>query len=176
MNVTAPDLARRAAAMRLAFDRTFAAPVRIATAIHHDLLAVRLGADPYALRLAEVGGLFADRKITRVPGSAAALLGIAGFRGALMPVYSLRTLLGSNSTQMPRWLLVAAHAPLALAFDSFDGHLRVTADTIHPDQQKQARRFVPEFVRVGDLVRPIIHLPSVVAALGTTTEAPGKRE
>jgi hypothetical protein len=29
----------------------------------------------------------------------------------------------------------------------------------------------PEFVRTGDVVRPLIHLPSVIDALGTT-EAP----
>lgn len=166
MNAAAPDLAKRAAALRLAFDEAFAVPLRTRTTVQHDLLAIRVGTEPYALRLAEIRGLFADRKITRIPGVAATLLGIAGFRGTLMPVYSLRTLLGHSGTQAPRWLVIAADAPVALAFDGFDGHLRAASDAILPQQQKKTRDFAPDFIRAGDLVRPIVHLPSVVDALG----------
>lgn len=166
MNAPAVDLAQRAAELRSAFDRGFAAPLRVEGAVRHDLIAVRVGAEPCAVRLAEVTGLFADRKVTRVPGSNAALLGIAGFRGALLPVYSLPALLGHPGVSAPRWLLIAAAAPMAFAFDAFEGHLRVAADAILPQQSpNRVRSYAPEFIRTADAVRPVLHLPSIVAAL-----------
>lgn len=162
-----PSLVKRTAELRSAFDRTFAAPVRADKAAKHDLLAVRVGTDPCAIRLSEVSGLFVDRRITRVPASDAALIGIAGFRGEIVPVYSLLTLLGISGTQTPRWLVVAAGAPIALAFDHFDGHLRVPEAAVVPHQSgEQARGFAPDFIRSEDVVRPVVHLASVIAALG----------
>jgi len=163
------SLGERAAELRSKFDRAFAAPPRIDAASKHDLIAIRMNARPFALRVAEVSGLFVDRKVTRVPGAAAALLGIAGFRGALVPVYDLQALFGHSTGQTPRWLVVAAAAPVALAFDTFEAHLRALADSILRRQaQDRACGFAPEFIRAGDVIRPIIHLPSVVEALGTT--------
>ena len=162
-------LAARAAELRSAFDQGFTAPLRIEAVATQDLLAIRVGAEPYAVRLSEVTGLFVDRKLTRVPGGNAALLGIAGFRGALVPVYNLRTLLGHPGTQAPRWLVVAATAPVALAFDAFEGHLRAAADAILPRQSPaQMRGYAPDFIRTESVVRPVLHLPSVIDALGTT--------
>jgi chemotaxis signal transduction protein len=130
------------------------------------------------MRLSEIAGLFADRKITRVPGSKAALLGIAGFRGALVPAYSLRALLGLSGTQAPRWLAIAAAAPVAFAFDAFEGHLRVSADAIMPRQSRgEIKGFAPNFIRADDLARPVIDLSAAVAALGaseTASAAPSK--
>jgi chemotaxis signal transduction protein len=161
------SLAERAAGLRSAFDRAFAAPVRADMTVKQDLLAIRVGVEPCAVRLSEVTGLFVDRRITRIPTNEAALLGIASFRGAIVPVYSLRALLGHAATQTPRWLVIAADAPVALAFDLFEGHLRVPVDAILPQQAKaQMRGFAPEFVRDADLVRPILHLASIIAGLG----------
>ena len=166
-------LSTRAAELRTAFDRAFAAPPRGDVEARQDLLAIRIGAEAYAVKLAEVRGLFADRKFTRVPGGDAALLGIAGFRGALVPVYSLAIVLGHAATQAPRWLVVAATAPVALAFEAFEGHVR--ADAVLPRQSPApARGHAVEFIRSEGLVRPVLHLPSVIDALGTT-QAPGAK-
>jgi purine-binding chemotaxis protein CheW len=158
-------LVERAAELRTDFDRSFAAPLRADTAQKLDLLAVRVGSECCAIRLSDITGLFADRKITRVPGSNAALLGIAGFRGAVLPVYSLRTLLGRAGMQMPRWLVIAAAAPVALAFDVFEGHLRAAADAILP-QQSTMGGCAREFIRTADTVRSVLHLPSAIETLG----------
>ena len=99
MTAAGSGLAERAEEMRADFDRGFAAARRVDIAAKHDLIAIRVGTEPFAIRLTEVSGLFADRKITRVPGSHNALLGIAGFRGALVPVYGLRALLRQSGTQ-----------------------------------------------------------------------------
>jgi chemotaxis signal transduction protein len=175
MSDSMSGLAQRAAELRLAFDRGFAAPLRIKAAATQNLLAIRVSAEPYAIRLSEVTGLFVDRKFTRVPGGNPALLGIAGFRGALVPVYSLRALLGHSGTHVSRWLVIAAAAPVALAFDLFEGHLRAPADAILPRQSpEQMRGYAPEFIRTASVVRPILYLPSVIDALGPT-EAPNTK-
>jgi chemotaxis signal transduction protein len=162
----------RAAEMRLAFDRGFADPVRFDTTGTESLLAIRAGAQACAIRLSEVTGLFADKKITRVPGSVAALLGIAGFRGAIVPVYSLQLLLGQSGdpagARTPRWLVIAASTPVALAFEAFEGQLRVLPDAILPRQSRlEMKSYAREFVQTQTVVRPIMHLPSVLDAIKT---------
>jgi chemotaxis signal transduction protein len=154
--------------LRAAFDRAFAAPVRADATAKLDLLAVRAGPEPFAIRLSEVTGLFVDRRITRVPTSDATLIGIAGFRGAIVPVYSLLAVLGHSAAEAPRWLVIAATTPIALAFDQFEGHLRISPDAILPQHSHaQMRGYAPEFVRSAGVVRPILHLPSIVEALGS---------
>jgi purine-binding chemotaxis protein CheW len=152
--------------MRAAFDRAFAAPARLDTATKQDLLAIRVGTHAYALRLSEVSSLVVDKPIRCVHGNAAALLGIAGFRGAIVPVYGLRTLLGHPGTQPSRWLVIAAGASVAFAFDAFEGQLRLSADAILPQQPNaQASSCAREFIRTQDIVRPVLHLPSVLDAV-----------
>jgi purine-binding chemotaxis protein CheW len=158
----------RAEELRLAFDRTFAELPSIDTAMKEDLLAIRLGAAAYALRLSEIGGVFADKKITRVPAPNPALLGIASFRGAIMPVYDLHMLLGFPPGAAIRWLVTISIAPVALAFESFEGHLRIAHDAIAPQGAGDGvRNHVREFVRTASDVRAVIDLASVIATIRT---------
>ena len=163
---TRSRLADQASELRLAFDRTFAESPRRDTAPTEDLLALRLGSEPYAVRLSEIAGLFADREITRLPGGATALLGIAGFRGNVVPVYDLHVLLGRSTAKALRWLMVAAGAPVAFAFEAFDGHLRASRDAIVPaDVEGQPEKYVREFISDGGLIRPIACLPAILDAI-----------
>ncbi len=163
--------AERAAALRAAFDRSFAEPARPDPTPMTDLLAFRAGTRAYALHLAEISGLFADKKITRVPGHAPGLLGIVGFRGALVPVYSIAASLGHAASEIPRWLVVAAAAPIAFAFEAFEFHVRVARAAILPrGAGDHASQYVQEFVRARDLVRPIVRLTAILDA--TKTETP----
>jgi purine-binding chemotaxis protein CheW len=172
MSATASALRSRAVELRSAFDRSFAIASRADDQVTHDLIAIRVGDEPFAIRLNDVASLFADRKVTHVPGGHPAQRGIANFRGTLVPVFSLPLLLNRPAASAARWLAVAAARPVALAFDGFEGHLRVPAGAILPRQPLTPQRgMAPEFVRTGDVVRPLIHLPSVIDALGTT-EAP----
>jgi chemotaxis signal transduction protein len=170
MTVAISALAERAEKLRSDFDRGFAVARRADITAKHDLIAIRLGTEPFAIRLVETSGLFADRKITHVPGGTSALLGIAGFRGTLVPVYSLPALLSQSGSQVLRWLVVAAAAPVAFAFDAFEGHLRAPANTIL-QQQSKAHGYTPEFIRTGNLVRPVLHLRSIIEALGSAAAA-----
>jgi purine-binding chemotaxis protein CheW len=167
MNTDPLDLAGRAEALRHAFDRSFATAHAVATQARDDLLAIRLGDDRYAIRVDGIGGLFADRQVTPLPGPLSELLGIAGLRGALIPVYDLRLLLGYPGGGTPRWLVLAtAGAPLGLAFDHLEGHLHLPRSAItvaaRPDA---AARHVREVAQTADGARPIVNLPSLLAAI-----------
>jgi purine-binding chemotaxis protein CheW len=153
----------RVTELREAFDRSFAqAPITEAAAVE-SLLAIRVGADPYVLRMTEVVGLFADKKVTRLPSPVSELSGIAGFRGAVLPVYDLAMLLGYPRAMSPRWLVVIAVTPVALAFDSFDGYLNVRDAAIVLEARPEEReRHVREVVQAVDLVRPLISVASVL--------------
>jgi len=77
----------RVSELREAFDRRFAEPAGAdAGATQDDFLTITIGADPYAMRLSEVAGLYLTPRITPLPGSVPALLGLVGLRGALVPV------------------------------------------------------------------------------------------
>ncbi len=64
--------------------------------------------------------------------------------------------------------MIAAAAPVAMAFDVFEAHMRAPADAILPRQsQEQVRGYAAEFIRTDGVVRPILDLSFVVDALGT---------
>lgn len=153
----------RVTELREAFDRSFAqAPITEPAAVEN-LLAIRVGADPYVLRMTEVAGLSADKKVTHLPSPVSELLGIAGFRGTVLPVYDLATLLGYPRPVEPRWLVVIAATPLALAFEVFDGYVTTREEAIAPEPQAATRgRHVQQVVRIGNLVRPVVSLASVL--------------
>jgi chemotaxis signal transduction protein len=155
--------------LRQEFDRSFAQAPRVEIEHVEKLLAVRLGNDPYAIRLAEIGGLYADRCIMPLPTPVPALLGIAGFRGQIAPVYDLAALLGYARQAPPRWLILTQlRDPVALAFDAFEAHFVVPAEQIvkTPDETSAApaatRPHLSEVVHIDGAARPIIHLQSLL--------------
>ena len=164
----AAHISKRAAELRRDFDRGFADPPVVGSETRQDLLAIRLGARRLAIRLSEIAGLYADKKITPVPGAATGMLGIAGFRGSIVPVYDLQSLLDLSSSEAPRWLVVAAAAPVAFSFEAFEEQIRVSADSIKCEQTQAKNSFTKEFIQTEGVLRPIIQLSSVLAAVMTS--------
>jgi chemotaxis signal transduction protein len=157
----------RADELARAFDADFARAVAVRAPDAEDLLAIRIAGDPYALIRGELAGLFADKPVTPLPGAVPGLLGISGFRGAVLPVYELRALLGgggSAAAGAPRWLVTAAAAPVALAFDRFDAFVRVprAAIAVHAGA---ATGHVRRAVHSEGETRPILDVASIVAAI-----------
>ncbi|GAA2526453.1 chemotaxis protein CheW [Pilimelia columellifera] len=131
MNAQTRGLAERLTDLRESFDRSFVDPPRPPGGATEHLLAIRAADHPYALRLNETAGLFADRAVTPLPGPVTALCGVATFRGVIVPVYSLAALLGRQPRADPRWLALVLGAPaLAVGFDALDGHLRLPAEAL----------------------------------------------
>src|SRR5262245_52379841 len=161
MTLPDPELHGRAGDLRRAFDAAFAAPPPAPATPTVDLLAIQVGGSPYAIRLAEVAGLFAGRKVSPLPGAVHGLLGIAGLRGSLLPVYDLGVLLGQAPCTAPRWLAVAGKKPVAVAFEAVDGHFRLGRDAIAEEASAEGHRHVREIAR-GPVPRPVVRLASVL--------------
>ncbi len=168
------ELAARTAALRSAFDRAFADAPTAEREAGEPLLAVGVAGHGYALRLRELAGLFADRKILALPSAAPGMLGLTGLRGTLLPVYSLAAALGHTSLpDPPRWLVVAVAGPerqLGLAFDLFEGYLRVSRSQLGTAADP-SRPHVPETLRVGEQTRAIVSIASVAAAIAKRADS-----
>ena len=119
--------------LRRAFDASFAQPARGRVADVERLLLLQLGGDGYAFRLAEIGGLTAARKIVPIASTIPEVLGLAGVRGNLVPVYSLSALLGyGTETEPPRWFVGCRDAePIAFGFATLDGYAELAMSAVH---------------------------------------------
>lgn len=145
--------------LRRDFDSAFAHTPREKDRRTVDLLTISLFGTEYALRLPSVAGLYANKKIARIPASRGGLLGIAGFRGTILPVYDLATLIGLPASVRPKWVAVAKSGDLAIAFDAFNGHLRVPEAAIAINEYTEGpRRFVSHLTQTDAGLLGIIDL------------------
>ncbi|MCA0201796.1 MAG: chemotaxis protein CheW, partial [Proteobacteria bacterium] len=152
-----------AEALRADFDAAFIRAPEQKIERMADLLGITLFGAAYALKLQDVAGLYAGKKIARVPGSKPGLLGIAGFRGAILPVYDLAALIGLPASVRPKWLAVAKSGDIAIAFDSFDGHLRVPEAAVAVNEYKDGvRQYVSHLTQSKDGLRGVIDLDNAL--------------
>jgi purine-binding chemotaxis protein CheW len=168
MSMPESRVVTRAADLREAFDRSFAAPPPPAAPPQLDLLAIRCADHGFALPLSEVLAVYAERKIVAVPSPVPELLGLVGVRGLIAPVYDLRSLLGYGPGAAPRWLaLVRAPEPFALGFELFEQHLRLPlADAFSAATDAQGPHpFARGSVRLASGPRPLIDLTALFAAV-----------
>jgi chemotaxis signal transduction protein len=159
-------LSLHAAELARAFDASFAEAPHDETRAFEDVLAIRLGEDPHALRLSQVAGLFARRTIVPVPSPLPELLGLVSIRAAIVPVYDLSALLGRPPRAAPRWLVLAAQAPIALGFDELEGYRRLSPEAFVAAPAKGAL----ELVRTGEELRPLLNLPQIIESIVARAE------
>ena len=152
-----------AANLRVAFDNAFAEPYAAQHRATTDYVSIRLGEHTHALALSEIAGLYSRVAIVPCPSPIPELMGLAGFRGALVPVYDLGALLG-HAPAAGRWLALLADRSVALAFDAFEEHFRVdTADIVVTPAN--GRHHIHTIARGGERAWPVIDLASLVGAL-----------
>jgi purine-binding chemotaxis protein CheW len=158
--------------LRAEFDAAFgAAPLEV-TEEFEDLLAIRVASSSYAIRLSDITGLYLNKHITALPGATPELLGVAGFRGAIVAIYDLRALLGLESDGACRWIvLTAPDSMIGLAFDDFEGHIRTPIDTraSHWELNPEPRH-LRESVPGTEVTRPVVDVSGLVEA--TTKHKP----
>jgi purine-binding chemotaxis protein CheW len=154
----------RAADMRKAFDRAFAEPPPPEAEAAADYLGIRIGGIAYAVALSEIGAVFADKKIAPLPSGASELLGVAGVRGDIVPVFSLGALIGQGGgDEKPRWLVLAGGGRAGFAFDVLDGHLRIPIAQIAAVASPKG--FVTANAVIGKEARPIVSIASLMEHL-----------
>lgn len=163
------ELQAQVAQWRAAFDRAFAEPPPEAGPPPLDFLGLGLGAQPHALRLAELSALQALAGVTPYPGAPPELLGLVSHRGVVLPLYDLRALLGLGAAERPAWLVVLKQAPLALAFERFDGHWRLPGEACVPAGEAARDPLRGQVLRCPgestEQLRPVIDLGAVAALL-----------
>ncbi|HEV3040877.1 MAG TPA: chemotaxis protein CheW [Candidatus Angelobacter sp.] len=164
-------IAKTVADLRNTFDRSYSLPPSSSGAEQvENLLALRLAGNPYAIRVTEIAGLVNNRKTVAIPSPISELLGVAGIRGGLVPVYSLAALLGydrngyARDASPARWLALCGNEDqVGLGFSDLEGYLRVPAVQIYAASQENIMGgHVKDVARVDGLVRPVVSIPSVV--------------
>ena len=164
-----------AAALRRSFDDSFAAPETSMIESQEGMLAIRVGADPYALLLSEIMGLYSDVRVIAVPSPVPQFKGIVGLRGMIAPVYDLAALMHYPPAASTRWMVLAGGArPVGFAFESFEAHLRVPAASAQNGGDAgggsgATRRYTRGSVRAAGVLRAIIRMDAVMKLMGENT-------
>jgi purine-binding chemotaxis protein CheW len=100
-------------------------------------LTFRVDGRLYALPAGMVAEVIHVPPTARIPQAPAALMGIGNLRGTVLPVVSLRVLLGLPAGHAPegaRAIVLAAGAPLALVVDKVERLAAVAAQDLKTDQ------------------------------------------
>jgi purine-binding chemotaxis protein CheW len=158
--------------LRRAFDASFAQPAQTAAVDVENLLLISVSGDRYALKLREVSAIAQRPVIVEVPSQAPGLLGIAGIRGNIVPVFRLATLLGySISGDTLSWVIVCgSDDAMAFAFDGFDGYVCAERSLLMASELQQ-RCYVEEFFAAPSGPRPVVALTQIVAAVRRRSES-----
>jgi purine-binding chemotaxis protein CheW len=169
--VTDAPVPAKLAALRRDFDASFAAPPPERAEESERLLLIRSGGEALAMRIGELAGLVKERKVVPLPGTSRELLGIAGIRGRLVPVYSLARLLRAGArAEDERWLALCDRDGLAaLAFSAFEGYATVARAELSPSNQTGGA--TDAVVRVASVSRAVLSVAAVVAAIRANAAA-----
>lgn len=162
------DLEARVAELRSAFDQSFARPTDDVSIEQENVLTIRAGGARYAVRLREIDGIVARRKVTSVPAAAPHLLGVAGIRGRIVPVFDLGSILGQASPlDAPGWLMLCGREePVALGFSELDAYVRVPSSSFHADAAPSSvNGKITEVVQTDAGILFVINVPLVMASL-----------
>jgi purine-binding chemotaxis protein CheW len=150
----------RADELRDDFDRGFAAALRPAETGHSDALCVRIGGEPFAIRLADVASLHARLRVVALPTGARELMGAAAIRASIVPVYDLAVALGMPRINEAPWIVLHRGGAAGFAFEVYEGHARV------PERSTGgAAGHIVGQLTVDGQPRSVIDLSSVLAAI-----------
>jgi chemotaxis signal transduction protein len=165
MSETHGGTARHLARLKTDFDGSFAAAPPVGPPGEQvALLLLRVCGDRAAVRLSDIQGLLPCPPVVPVPSAAPALLGVAGVRGGIVPVFSLARLCGyPGDAEPPRWMLLCGEEPLGLAFSTFEGHVRAPASAFEALGDVPPRSAsVSHLVDVGGAVGPLLAIPRIL--------------
>jgi len=156
---------------RRAFDQSFALEQEFQNQVRVNVLMMSIAGNPFAVRLSEISGVSKCPKIVPVPSHSPALIGLAGIRSELFPVYSTAELLGYPREEQVRWLLIAGkQSPIALALENLETCISVPIEAFVRSEQVREKARFQEVLTVGTVVRTLIQVSELVKELVTQKE------
>ncbi|GEO14801.1 chemotaxis protein CheW [Microvirga aerophila] len=112
-------------------------------AVDRSFLTIKVGDERFAVPASDVAEVIRPPSVTRVPLGPKSLVGVANLRGAVMPVVSLRALLGTEGEPpaSPRVIVIDRGSPIGLMIDEVTalGAVDGVGDTDRPDDGAPAR-------------------------------------
>lgn len=175
----------RLAELKRAFDASFAEPAELHDEARQSVLAIRAGEGRFAVRVEDLEGVEAVRRIVEVPAALPGLLGVAGIRGRLLAAYDLGALVGQAGKASPfdvkpggrprgaplRWLLLCGgDLGVGLVIDEIEALLRVPTAELVPVTPGSAGEHIRGVLRLGSTIRGVIDVASVVDAVARRAE------
>src|SRR4051794_19231984 len=115
-------------------------PTRSSSRMAERFLTARIDGQLYAMAAGQVAEIIRLPNIARVPQAQKGLLGLTNLRGTVMPVASLRGLLGraEKANAATRAIVISDGAPVALAVDAVESLLTVDEGQIETRQAELA--------------------------------------
>ena len=173
MSLPRTQMALRLDELRESFDSSFSRPPPPQKDPGEALLRLRVGGAPLAVRLGQLSGLHLMPRLVRLPNSPASLLGVAGLRGQLVAVHDLAALLGLQTGEPARWLLLAGGARrVGLAASGFEGQLRATGEQLKPGGSTTHSLLNASIVLPGASPLPVLDVDALVRKLLEEASAP----
>lgn len=168
----------RLADMQRSFDQSFARALVGEAESLERMIMIRLAGEPFLIRADQITGLVKAKRIVPLPSRIPELLGLAGIRGTLLPVFDLTAFFEPRARgSTPAWLALAGRdLPIALAFDEFEGQVELARASLYADESGMPRRHVQLLARIGSSVQPVIDIPSILEVIRKRTGliGPGK--
>ncbi len=164
------ELATRLKQLRDSFDLTFTMPHPGPAEQGDEFVIAGTGEGYFGLQLNALSGLVKARKIVPLPVRAVGLLGLAGFHGRMIPVFSLSSLLGYGSgTGLPSWCAVCkAEENVGVAFDRFHGSVHVKSGDVYEEEADAGKLQIAR--RSFRLETGIVRIVDVAAAVALACE------
>ena len=106
------------------------------------LVVTRVGEEALGFRLESISEIIRVPALAHMPLAPRSLLGLANLRGAVLPVVSLRRLLGLPDAPLgdaTRIVVIAGHAPIGLAVDRVDAFVEIAAGQLADDRAGAGR-------------------------------------
>lgn len=168
----------RLADMQRSFDQSFAGVVVGEAESLERMIMIRVAGALFLMPADHITGLAKAKRIVLLPSRIPELLGLAGVRGALVPVFDLTAVLElQRHGSAAAWLALAGRdSPIAFAFDELSGQVELARASLYADEGGIARRHVRLLARIGSSVHPVIDIPSILETIRKHTglSGPGK--
>ncbi len=161
------SLSHTLAQMRQSFDQSFAEKPQPETTPGEPYILIGVSKARLAIKTSEVLSIESHKPVLSLPGHSNFFIGLTGIKGKLIPLYNLKSILGHESErkdELCHWLaVVGGTSPLALAFQNFEGSVRIPESDVFMPSEKQ--RNTREAFRLASQVISVLDIQSLISEI-----------